>query len=365
MNNEENSIREITRFVTEVRALLQHLESELVTELTSDLEANISLSVADGEQIPNAHDYVQELLSAAGLEVPSIHKRSRYSLLERRVAQQLRGLAPMWWLLRAFIAVVMVSAISGGISSSRISRFPLLRVLGSPWTGFVLFVLLLWGSVYLGRKQMPKRSRTYEILAGIFIVLGIALTYLVADRNYERSFDWLSRRDEFCTSVNSNWRSDAVEDLPNFTQLPNVVGMRAPEAEDVIFKWSDGKVGMLLTQDGGGPLPDYERALVSRQGSPQMQFGMCGSSIFVPVWIERGQDVTSQTLAPQQIPLVPTSMPAEEQMHVIQEGDSPRSIANQFDISVDELLEFNGWKTEAQFPYPGTEIRIPRTTGDN
>ena len=365
MNKEEISTHEITRFVTEVRTLLQHLDSDLVTELTSDLEANVSLSVADGEQIPNAHDYVQELLSAAGLEVPSIHKRSRYSLLERRVAQQLRGLAPMWWLLRAFIAVVVVSAISGGISTSTISRFPLLRVLGSPWTGIALFVLLLWGSVYLGRKQMPKRSRKYEILGGIFIVLGIALTYLVADRNYERSFDWLSRRDEFCKSVNSTWRSDAIEDLPNFTQLPNVVGMRAPVAEDVIFKWSDGKVGMFLNQDGTGPLPDYESALVSRQGSPQLHPGMCGSSIFVPVWIERGRDVTSQTLAPQQIPLVPTSMPADEQMYVIQEGDSPRSIADQFDISVDELLEFNGWKTEAQFPYPGSEIRIPRTTGDN
>lgn len=365
MTKEEILAHEIARFVTEVRVLLQHLDSDLVTELTSDLEANVSLSVADGEQIPNAHDYVQELLSAAGLEVPSMHKRSRYSLLERRVTQQLRGLAPMWWLLRAFIAVVVVSAVTGGIGTSRISRFPLLRVLGSPWTGIALFVLLLWGSVYLGRKQLPKRSKTFEILGAMFIVLGIALTYLVADRNYERSFDWLSQRDEFCKSLNPTWRSDAIEDLPNFTQLPSVVGMRAPVAEDVIFKWSDGKVGMFLNQDDTGPLPDYESALVSRQGSPQLHPGMCGSSIFVPVWIERGRDATSQTLAPQQIPLVPTSIPVEEQMYVIQEGDSPRSIADQFDISVDELLEFNGWKTDAQFPYPGTEIRIPRTTGDN
>ena len=365
MNQEEISAREITGFVSKVRALLQHLDSDLVTELTSDLEANISLSVADGEQIPNAHDYVQELLSAAGLEVPSVRKSSKYSLFVKRMTQQLRGLAPMWWLLRAFFAVVVLSAITGGISSSRISRFPLLRVLGISWIGIVLLVLLIWGSVYLGRKQVPKRSKTFEILGVMFIVLGIALTYLVADRNYERSFDWLSRRDEFCKSVNSTWRSDAIEDLPNFTQLPSVVGMRAPVAEDVIFKWSDGKVGMFLNQDGTGPLPDYESALVSRQGSPQLHPGMCGSAVFVPVWIERGRDVTSQTLVPQQVPLVPTSIPGEEQMYVIQEGDSPRSIADQFDISVDELLEFNGWKTEAQFPYPGTEIRVPRTTGDN
>ena len=141
MNNEENSIREITRFVTEVRALLQHLESELVTELTSDLEANISLSVADGEQIPNAHDYVQELLSAAGLEVPSLGKRSRSSILLKRMSQQLRGLAPMWWLLRAFIACIALAGVYLVYSSRlRLSHVKLSRV-------FIMLMALTWPDV--------------------------------------------------------------------------------------------------------------------------------------------------------------------------------------------------------------------------
>lgn len=365
MNKEEISTHEITRFVTEVRTLLQHLDSDLVTELTSDLEANISLSVADGEQIPNAHDYVQELLSAAGLEVPSLGKRSRSSNFLKRMSQQLRGLAPMWWLLRAFFAVVVLTTITGGISSTQISRFPLLRVLGSPWTGFVLFGLLLWGSVSLGRRQLPKRTRTSEIFGVIFLVVGIALTYLVADRNYEHSRDWLSQQDVFCSSINLNWRSEVIEDLPNFTQLPNVVGMVAPEAETAIYEWSDGKVGMMVSQDAEGPLRDYESALVSRQGSPQLHRGMCGSTVIVPVWIEQRDDKTSPTTTvPRQIPLATTTIPGVEQAYVVQERDSPRSIAEQFDISVEELLEFNGWKSEAQFPYPGTEIRIPPTTGD-
>ena len=47
------------------------------------------------------------------------------------------------------------------------------------------------------------------------------------------------------------------------------------------------------------------------------------------------------------------------QEYTIQSGDYPLKVANQFGITVDELVAFNEWGSVDEFPFPGTVIQIP------
>lgn len=63
------------------------------------------------------------------------------------------------------------------------------------------------------------------------------------------------------------------------------------------------------------------------------------------------------------LPGTTTTLPAgavgSEQVYVVKAGDSPLAVANKYSISLTALLAYNGWVDPRQFPYPGTEIKIP------
>lgn len=63
--------------------------------------------------------------------------------------------------------------------------------------------------------------------------------------------------------------------------------------------------------------------------------------------------------APGTTTTLPTGAVGEETLYSVVAGDSPISVANKFNISVTTLLAYNGWVTPQQFPYPGTQIKIP------
>jgi LysM repeat protein len=48
-----------------------------------------------------------------------------------------------------------------------------------------------------------------------------------------------------------------------------------------------------------------------------------------------------------------------EQSYEIQSGDYPLGVADQFGITLDELVNYNGWGSASEFPFPGTIIKIP------
>lgn len=56
---------------------------------------------------------------------------------------------------------------------------------------------------------------------------------------------------------------------------------------------------------------------------------------------------------------LPPNAVGQETVYVVKAGDSPLAVANRYNISLTTLLAYNGWVSPAQFPYPGTEIRIP------
>lgn len=48
-----------------------------------------------------------------------------------------------------------------------------------------------------------------------------------------------------------------------------------------------------------------------------------------------------------------------EQIYVVQSGDWPLRVANLYEVSLQDLISYNGWVSEQEFPFPGTEIKIP------
>ncbi len=56
---------------------------------------------------------------------------------------------------------------------------------------------------------------------------------------------------------------------------------------------------------------------------------------------------------------LPPNAVGSETIYVVKAGDSPLAVANRYNIALTTLLAYNGWVSPAQFPYPGSEIKIP------
>ena len=57
--------------------------------------------------------------------------------------------------------------------------------------------------------------------------------------------------------------------------------------------------------------------------------------------------------------VVPGGVSTAAQDYTIQSGDYPLKVAQQFGVTVDELVAFNEWGSVNEFPFPGTVIKIP------
>jgi LysM repeat protein len=56
---------------------------------------------------------------------------------------------------------------------------------------------------------------------------------------------------------------------------------------------------------------------------------------------------------------VPGEVTGNAQEYVVQAGDYPIKVAEQFGVSLDEMVAFNGWASFGEFPGPGETILIP------
>ena len=63
--------------------------------------------------------------------------------------------------------------------------------------------------------------------------------------------------------------------------------------------------------------------------------------------------------APADTVLEDGSVSTAAQDYTVQSGDYPLKVANQFGVTLDELIAFNEWGGVAEFPYPGEVIKIP------
>ena len=263
---------EIAKFAGDVRRALAHLPAGQIAELTGDLEANVTASVADGAQIPDVDAYVTELLSAAGLGLPSPTARNNKKTFVKAIAvlrRAVRGLAPMWWLVRAFLFVVIIGELTTNFDvSSAGTRY--IAVAGSQWLGIVFLVASIVGSVRWGRSRFVLPSWAEIGLAAVLVVFG-ALTIRDELRTAKLAASAAGYGDYRGQCIGLGYDSMGRIGLPT-NPVPDLVGLTSEEADQVILKWGRGVA--MLSATFAYPTPT-EVGVVTRQSDPYLVAGSC------------------------------------------------------------------------------------------
>ncbi|MEU1604723.1 HAAS signaling domain-containing protein [Micromonospora matsumotoense] len=191
--------QEITDYVERVRAALADLPPQARDELTEDLPEHLTevAAEADGslvDRLGTPEAYAAELRAAAGAGDPAAGRRA----LERRIAavlgrtrarvgrvdarlgplvghatagEFLRLLRPAWWVARAYLAAMLVTAIS---TDGPLGLLP--RLDGNEFVGLLMFAGLLVGSIWLGRRTPELRTwRRWAVHAGAVVLALFAV----------------------------------------------------------------------------------------------------------------------------------------------------------------------------------------------
>jgi hypothetical protein len=285
----ENVSPSIAKFAADVRRALAHLSADQIAELTGDLEANITASVADGAPIPNVDSYVNELLVAAGLEVPTKHPRKSFAGVLHVVNEQLRSVAPMLWFVRAAgLMMVLAGVTSERPAVSGQSVFP--AVYDRVGLGVAVFVLLLIVSVRLGRRE---QRIPIIIHAAVAVILG-GLGSLTLRDEIRWSNNYVMSQRNPCYEL--GYDSRGVARMPD-TPVPNLVGMNFTESDKAIIDWGRGLV--VLSATAGPADSDLSEAVITEQEPMVLvNFGAC-PYLSIPVMLDSpSRYVPPMTTAP-------------------------------------------------------------------
>lgn len=195
-------------FLDVVRADLADLDPEERREILDGLEADLGELVAEHgpEALGDPHAYARELRAAAGIdEVADSRKRpirasatafldachARFDALVARLPWDatplLAWLRPLWWVIRAWLAVQLIGSVTSGHSN----RFETVPDLGG--VGWLVLVAAIAGSVQLGRGRLwPGGSRgvlARLVLVGLNVV-AVAVALVTLDRASSDSRYW-------------------------------------------------------------------------------------------------------------------------------------------------------------------------------
>jgi hypothetical protein len=190
---------DVLTYAAAVRAALADLPAEQREELLEDLEGHLLEVVEDGdlrERLGDPEAYAAELRASAGLPGPVVGKgwgavlRGRASTLRRRaervpLAQEAIAFAPDlrpgWWVVRAWLLVLVAGAVTADDGRYGMSSFPLPSVYDSTVVGVLALLGAIVVSVRLGRcsDALPRRRRRLVVIANVAVLVGA--TVLAAD----------------------------------------------------------------------------------------------------------------------------------------------------------------------------------------
>lgn len=305
MSDSSDFISKAATFAENVRRELRNLPAEVVADLTDGLESDIAASLEDGASLPEVAQYASDLMRGAGIEIPNSDvgiqkKKKRIAEVVLRVADKVTtatsGLAPAWWVLRAWIVAQFIGAIVSNTDSNR----PILAQWGElPILGIFIFVVLLYLSVRWGRST--KNSRLW-VRYFATSVLGISAVVLLWQPTQAEQSDgyWSINAPETCRIID----------------VPSVVGITLGEAKMALERLQLGYV--VFDQDAMteiGYAPDAFEVL--QQDPDPTEHAFCGErSVQLVVDLSQGpaelpsSDVLSTTTIPDDAMLVTTTVPA-------------------------------------------------------
>jgi uncharacterized membrane protein len=151
----------VTLYLAAVRAALADLPEEERDDLLADVRPSLVETAAESAgniaaRLGPPEEFAAELRAAAGLQATPA-RRPGYRELVRRVVgdprvAQLRRLAPIWWVARAYVTVAVIALVAGASWSL---TYPILPRIGSgAWTLLVVAVAAV-ASIWLG---LTRRS---------------------------------------------------------------------------------------------------------------------------------------------------------------------------------------------------------------
>ncbi|GHJ18367.1 HAAS signaling domain-containing protein [Micromonospora sp. AKA38] len=232
--------QEITDYVDRVRAALADLPPTLRDELTEDLPEHLAEVAAEGDgtlvdRLGAPEAYALELRTAAGAEPGGRPARLRrlaaardrattqLRLLDRqlgpllghtRVADFLRSLRPAWWLVRGYLAALLIGEMT---RSGRAGLLP--RLDDSLLGGLLLLTGAVLASLWLGRRSggftgWPRRL--HLVGTAVLVVFSFAV---LADVDRNAGEDGYTSYQE----VAVDRRYDRIEDVFVYDQQGRLV----------------------------------------------------------------------------------------------------------------------------------------------
>jgi hypothetical protein len=192
---------EITAYVQAVRAALVGLPESTRDELTEDLPEHLAEVLADGvgsltDRLGPPEAYAAELRASAGFvggfpdPPPTVDPLARLRATAThhlgaadvrfgpvlgypRVSDFLRLLRPAWWVLRGYLAAMVLAWILDD-SGQPIGLLP--RIGGSEVVALLLLAAAVLGSIWLGRRSLRlERFPRYALYAGSAVLVLVAL----------------------------------------------------------------------------------------------------------------------------------------------------------------------------------------------
>ncbi|MER7590652.1 hypothetical protein ABTW72_24260 [Micromonospora sp. NPDC127501] len=198
--------QEITDYVARVRAALADLPPGQRDELTEDLADHLAEVAAESEgtlveRLGEPETYAAELRAAAGAAPGSgrnldqrvasamARVRGRLRTMDTRLGPPLgyatasdflRLLRPGWWVLRGYLAAMLVTVISTGGSFGLLPRFG-----GELLAGMIMLVGFVLGSIWIGRRsaQLTRWPRSVvQVGSVVLVVFAFAALIQAEDR---------------------------------------------------------------------------------------------------------------------------------------------------------------------------------------
>jgi hypothetical protein len=176
---------EVSEYLAAVRAALDDLPATERDDLLAEVEPSLLDAASEtggnvSARLGPAEDFAAELRTAAGLQVPPrrTHEEPRLLVVAvRRLArdprvQELRRLAPIWWVVRAYLLVAAI-AIAAGASWSL--RYFLVPHLGSAWPALLAIAAAVALSIWIG--LLTPRATRLVVVANV-VLLGLAIPVL-------------------------------------------------------------------------------------------------------------------------------------------------------------------------------------------